>query len=259
MIAKSPPPEASKDTAAPGGAAEKGVAKKPWPLIEKLTGRIGWLKQLPEMLNDDDGDEDCVTEDPAFVAQYKALEKKVSRRSLLILGLLVLVVFLTPILQPIYTYDAMDHEKKLRPLVSLSAPNLTDQAILSWSATSITEILTFGFGDFDQRILTQRPLFTSDGWSGFTKAIREQNMRENFKMRQLVLTTVPANMPVIVSKGEDEDGSYNWAVEMPIIMTYTTNNNVTERKRGIVRLTIVRVPPKQNVAGIGIKGWMLFN
>ena len=71
------------------------------------------------------------------------------------------------------------------------------------------------------------------------------------------MTTVPSNTPVIVSKGVDLDNEYKWIVEMPIIETYMTNNNVTSRKKEIVRLTIVRVPSEKNISGIGIKSWKL--
>ncbi len=191
-------------------------------------------------------------------ARHAALCRRVQRRAWIIAGLLLLLVVLAPILRPIYNYETWAEGKVLQPLAPLDVPNLTDQAILSWAATSITEIMTFGFGDFETRILGQRPLFTAEGWESFTKAIRAQNMRENFKLRQLVLTSVPANMPVIIGKGVDQEGQYKWLVEMPIIMTYTTNNNVTTRQRGFVQLTIVRVPPRESVMGVGIKTWKLF-
>lgn len=190
-------------------------------------------------------------------ARQAALIRKIGRRTFIILALLVVIIFLMPVLKPIYQYEALTPDKEKQSLVALDMPNLTDQAILSWAATSITEILTFGFGDFDQRILSQRNLFTDSGWDAFTQAIRDQDMRSTFKLRQLVLTSVPADSPVLVSKGENEEKLYLWIVQMPVIMTYTTNNDVSTRKRKIVQLTIVRVPPSQNEAGIGIKNWEL--
>ncbi len=198
-----------------------------------------------------------VADEAGLLAQEQALIRRIRIQSFVILGLIVSLFILIPVLKPIYIYEAMKPTGEKMELVPLSAPNLTDQAILSWSATSITEILTFGFGDFDQRILSQRPSFTSEGWQAFTKAIREEQLRSQFKQRQLVLTTVPSNMPVIVNKGEDIDGLYKWLVEMPVVMTYTTNNNVATIQKSIVKLTIVRVPPSENIMGIGIKGWQL--
>lgn len=221
--------------------------------------QMRWLEQCKGILREDVVTEQVIADERSTVERHRDLQKLVNRQSLVILGLLVVIVFLMPVMKPIYKYGALTPEKNAKPLVALTAPNLTDQAVLSWAATAITEIMTFGFGDFDQRLIAQKTRFTSDGWISFVKALRDQNMRENFKLRQLVLTTVPSNAPVIVAKGESEEEGedFIWIVEMPVIMTYTTNNNVTSRKKSIARLTIVRVPGTQNISGIGIKKWIL--
>jgi len=218
--------------------------------------------------------------------RLKGAVQKVRKRARLILGLVILNVVLAPVLRPTYRYIAVvsereerslallssqtaaaasqAHEKKTRPLIALFEPNQTDLSVLSWAATGITEIMTLGFGDIDQRIMAQKNRFTEDGWKSFLKALRAQKVREGFKMGQLVLTTVPTDMPVIVSKGPEveseydgEDmGGYQWIVEMPVIMTYSTNNNVSSAQRGVIRLTIVKVSQKKNKAGIGIKSWL---
>ncbi len=189
-------------------------------------------------------------------ARYKALLRTVQLQAWVILGAAALILLMIPILQPINNYIAMRPDKMKKPLVALIEPNQTDQAVLSWAATSITEIMTFGFGDFDARILGQRHRFTDEGWESFVEAVIKKQMRESFMKQQLVLTTAPRGAPVITSKGTEADGVYRWIVEMPVIMTYTTNNKVSEAKRGIVRLTIVRVPARVNQRGIGIKTWL---
>ncbi|MDE2029422.1 MAG: DotI/IcmL/TraM family protein, partial [Alphaproteobacteria bacterium] len=80
---------------------------------------------------------------------------------------------------------------------------------------------------------------------------------EAFKERQLVLTTVPSDTPVIVAQGVNADNVYQWNVQMPVIMTYATNNNVTSQQRAIVFLSIVRVPAEQSPSGIAIRNWSI--
>lgn len=225
--------------------------------VEMAKDPIGSFNRFRHILEDDSVTEDVLADEDAVKAAFLTLVKKVNRLSFVIGGFLVAILLLIPILRPINYYEAMKPDKQTKFLVPLIAPNLTDQAILSWSATAITEILTFGFGDFDKRILEQRSRFTDKGWESFTKAIRDQDMRSKFKMQQLVLTTVPSNTPLIVYKSDDWEDEAEWIVEMPIIMTYMTNNNVTERRKGLVRLTISRVPGSQNISGIGIKNWVL--
>ncbi|MFA6279434.1 MAG: DotI/IcmL family type IV secretion protein [Bdellovibrionales bacterium] len=221
-----------------------------------------WLTRITGFLRDDPLTEKDPVEPKAERIRFKKIISRVQRHMYIVLGLVFLNVLLAPLLRPTYQYIRLADDKKETPMFSLLEPNQTDQAVLSWAATGITEIMTFGFGDFDQRILAQRKRFTDQGWQSFLDALIEQKMREGFKMRQLVLTTVPTDAPVIVSKGMEEDDEYNgeektykWVVEMPVIMTYTTNNNVSSANKGIVRLTIVRVSGKQNPTGIGIKAW----
>lgn len=254
------PPSASQPAAPPDKAAPqvgKRIAPKKAKPPNASPGKVKeYWRRFRNILKDQ------VEEEAVIDARDASMKKShllalIGVQSLVIVGLIIAIMFLSPILKPINLYEAIRPDKKTKSLVALTMPNLTDQAILSWSATTITEVMTFGFGDFDQRILSQRSRFTDEGWESFTKAIRESGMRENFKLRQLVLTAVPSDSPVIVAKGEDENQEYQWVVEMPVIMTFTTNNDVTQRKRSIARLTIVRVPGVQNKSGIGIKYWSM--
>ncbi len=249
-FSKTSPDAASEQTASPKEPVALGVK------------RDSWLSGLTHFFRDDPLVETTPSNPKAERLRFKKTAAGVQRRMYIVLGLVFLNVLLAPLLRPTYQHIAFSDDKKTKPLFSLSEPNQTDQAVLSWAATSITEIMTFGFGDFDQRILAQRARFTDVGWQSFLDALIEQKLREGFKMRQLVLTTVPTDSPVIVSKGEAVDEEYDgegkmyqWVVEMPVIMTYTTNNNVSSASKGIVRLTIVRVSGKKNPTGIGIKTW----
>jgi intracellular multiplication protein IcmL len=171
-------------------------------------------------------------------------------------GLLLITLVVT---QPIYYYLAQNPEGDRLQMVGLDVPNMTSRAVLSWSTTSITEIMTMGFGDMNVRLPQQRNRFTASGWKAFNKAFTQQKIGETFKQSQLVLTTVPSNTPVIVWQGINEDNVYQWVVQMPVIMTYATNNNVMRRERALAVLFIVRVPTEDSSAGIAIKNWELLN
>lgn len=212
---------------------------------------------LRTYLTDDPFALDQVPNEAEDIARFRRMARILGYQALAIAVLIAALIFTAPLMQPFQHYFSLNPEKQLRPLVPLSEPNLTNQAILSWTATAVTEIMTVGFGDFDKQILSQRWRFTSDGWDSFLEALFRQGVRDAFRERQLVLTTVPADMPVITAQGLGPDERYLWRVELPIIMTYTTNNNVTKRERSIIQLTLVRVPSHENIGGLGIKSWRL--
>jgi len=160
-----------------------------------------------------------------------------------------------PFSQPIYQYFALTPDHQIMGLIPLYIPNMTKQAILSWATNSVTEIMTFGFGDYQSHLRAQRVRFTPEGWASFSGAFDKMGIGEAFRLRQLVLTTVPSNIGIITSQGENLEHVYEWHLDMPVIMTYTTNNNVTTHERKSISLVIARVPAGQSPAGIAIQSW----
>lgn len=229
-------------------------ASKPVPWKEKETLSAFFCRVIFLDFKDDT---DCVEHLKAELVRRKKLLHLIAVQNYVIIGLVVLIIILSPVLRPIYHYEAQRPDLAKMQLASMLVPNLTDQTVISWSATAITDILTFGFGDVDQRIISQRSRFTVNGWISFVKGFFERNIQERFQGNQLVLTSAPSDMPVIVKKGIDADGVYKWVVEMPVIMNYSTNNLVSSRSRSVIRLILCRVPTAQNTAGIGIDQWIV--
>jgi hypothetical protein len=198
---------------------------------------------------------DVVVNEQVEIQQHKRLLSLVFTQGVTVAILAGFLLFIGPFVQPVYHYFALDPAGNTMPLVGLTMPNMTNRAILSWTINSVTEIMTFGFGDFESKTNKQSSSFTTDGWKSFVSEFKKQKVGEIFKHNQLVLTTVPSNVPVIISQGQNKQGVYQWEVQVPVIMTYTTNNNQTQHDRTVVTLTIVRVPPSENPDGIAIKVW----
>lgn len=228
-----------------GQDAKKGKAAKSAP------SGFG-IKQI---FSQDVSIEETVLDEKDIISRYKRLQTLLRNQAIAIGILTGILIFGSPVMRPYYIYRTIAPDRTSTRLVALSSPNLTKNAVLSWAATSVTEIMTLGFGDFDQQLTAQRQRFTQEGWLSFLKAIAQQNIRDAFKEQQLILTTVPTDVPVLLQEGEDPEHDYQWVVELPVIMTYATNNNVTRKSRGVVRLTIVRVPGQENIQGLGIDKW----
>lgn len=200
---------------------------------------------------------DLIRDEDKEIRRYKKLAKWINLQTFIIAALSGALLLGTPFFLPIYQYYARNTKDEVLKLVPLTAPNMTNGAILSWATTSITEIMTLGFGDYKVKLPQQRFRFTPEGWDAFAKTFDKLKIGEKFQENQLVLTTVPSNTPVVVQQGPNEQHVYQWRVQMPVIMTYATNNNLTSRERAIVDLTIIRVNPQQNPAGIGIDSWRM--
>jgi len=167
----------------------------------------------------------------------------------------IILSFGSPFFAPLYVFHSMTPEGRTAILVPLNLPNLTNPAVVSWAATSVTEILSFGFGDVEAKTAVQRKRFTPPGWKAFVKAFLGTKVIDTFKKSQMVMTTVPTDTPVILSQGVNYEDRYEWKLEVPIITTFAANNNVIKPERGTIMMTIVRVPYDQSVAGIAIDVW----
>jgi hypothetical protein len=258
-----PPPPVEPPKAEARKARRRAAAPAPEAVPKPKKGAFDDIQKafalLGSLFRQDRLSEDNVPDEADAMRRYHRLMTMVWWQGIVIIALAALLIFSAPFLRPYYKYRTQSPSKEVGALVPLEKPNMTDRAILSWATTSITEIMTIGFGDFDKQILGQKQRFTSEGWESFLKAVRDQDLRAAFKSQQLVLTTVPSNTPVIVAQGVDplSGDEYQWVVEMPIIMTYVTNNNVKRQSRSIIRLTIVRVPSKDSFRGVAIKSWQV--
>jgi len=196
-------------------------------------------------------------DDSGFLPRVDKLKQIVKYQSWAIGGLGLVFAMILPFAHPVDYDYAVNPNRQVKLMPALTMPNMTNRAVLSWATTSITEIMTMGFGDIDVKAPKQRWRFTKKGWEAYSKAFIKNKIDATFRQNQLVLTTVPSNTPVIISQGVNIDDVYQWIVQMPVIMTYATNNNVTKRQSGIVTLLITRVPTENNPGGIAIDQWAL--
>jgi|GEM_PF-4419475 len=255
-MAENPQPASStKGTSKPKPKA----ARKPF----LQTGRVGKLAKTPLMrvlLTRDFFSLEPVAVDflpyeEAEAARTFRVIRGVSRNAIIIAALTILMVFLIPFTRPLTVYYALAPAGKVTQMIPLPQPNLTNAAVTGWAAESVTEILSIGFGDFDEKLVRQKKRFTRDGWEAFVKSFLKEGVDQSFRRHQLVLTTVPTDTPLVVSQGVNADHVYEWKVQMPIIMNYTTNNNVSKPVNGNIELTIVRVPYEQSASGLAIDVW----
>ena len=198
-----------------------------------------------------------VINEAAEISRFNGLKKRIKVQAWIIAGLVLVLLVILPIAQPAYIYYARKPNDATKQMMGLDMPTMTNRAILSWTTTAITEIMTMGFGDIDKKMPQQKKYFTSAGWGVYTDAFAKTEVGKTFKSSQLVLTTVPSNTPVILDQGINPDQTYQWTLQMPTIMTYATNNNKTVEKNSIVTITIVRVPAEDTPFGIAIKQWSM--
>ncbi|MCI5060381.1 MAG: type IVB secretion system apparatus protein IcmL/DotI [Alphaproteobacteria bacterium] len=175
-------------------------------------------------------------------------------QSFIIIGLIAAMFFVIHVHQPENRYFATTEDGRLIPMVSLTQPNLSTPALMSWVAQSATEVMTFGFNDYRRRLQEASRHFTRQGWDSFTNAIQAGRIIESIEKNQQVITAAPRGAPVLQSEGV-VNGQYQWVVQIPMVLSYQAGSK-TRADHWLVTLVVVRVPRLESPNGVGIAQWV---
>lgn len=136
-------------------------------------------------------------------------------------------------------------------IVPVDQPYLDDNEVLRFATSAITSAMTFDFVNYRSSMSRAAKYFDRpDGWNKFLKAMKDSGMLEYVKERRLISSTV-ANEAVIVKRGQDAKGYYNWTVEVPITVTYQTSSEKTSRNHKAI-MELSRVEAWKSPDNIGV-------
>lgn len=175
-------------------------------------------------------------------------------QSVAIIGLILAMFFVVHVHQPENRYFATTEDGRLIPMVSLTQPNLSNPALMSWVAQAATEVMTFGFNDYRRRLQEASRNFTRRGWESFTGALQAARIIESIETNSQVITAAPRGAPVLQSEGV-VNGQYQWIVQIPMVLSYQSGSK-TRSDNWIVTLVVVRVPRLESPNGVGIAQWI---
>lgn len=175
-------------------------------------------------------------------------------QSFIIVALIAAMFFVIHVHQPENRYFATTEDGRLIPMVSLTQPNLSNPALMSWVAQAATETMTFGFNDYRRRLQESSRNFTRRGWESFTGALQAARIIESIEENAQVITAAPRGAPVLQSEGV-VNGQYQWIVQIPMVLSYQAGSK-TRADNWIVTLVVVRVPRLESPNGVGIAQWI---
>ncbi|PZP57317.1 MAG: type IV secretion protein IcmL [Micavibrio aeruginosavorus] len=185
---------------------------------------------------------------------YRTLLKIALIEGVIIIGLILAMFYVISSNKPQDRYFATTNDGRLVPMVSLNEPNLSTPALMSWTAQSATEVMTFGFHDYRRRLQEASRNFTRLGWASFTTALEKSRIMETVEQNQQVLTAAPTSAPVLISEGV-VNGRYQWQVELPMVITYQAGA-LRRADNLVLTLLIVRVSKLESPNGVGIEQWI---
>ena len=187
---------------------------------------------------------------------YGRLMKLVYLLTFAILALIAALVFAFVTYVPEDRYFAETSEGARMQMVGLARPVVTQQALFDWSADAASQVLTFGFNDYDQKLSQAQQKFTQDGWVSFANVMANSSFFKNVVSEKQLVTSVPSGTPLLMFEGLSQ-GQFNWIVEVPLMVT-VRSGSLNRSVAQTVRLIIVPVPTAMNPMGIAIDRWISF-
>ncbi|MGM0422111.1 MAG: DotI/IcmL/TraM family protein, partial [Pseudomonadota bacterium] len=151
-------------------------------------------------------------------------------------------------------YFATTADGRILQLVPLDQPNMSSAALMSWVSQAATEVMTFGFHDYQRRLQEASRHFTRRGWESFTTALQRSRIIESVETLQQVVTATPRSAPVLLQEGVF-NGRHRWVVKLPLTVTFKSGNK-TQSTNLEVTITIERVPTLESPNGVGIESWI---
>lgn len=168
----------------------------------------------------------------------------------LITLILLFLVYYLATNRPEPKYFATSADGRIIPLYPLTAPMVSDSALLQWANQAAVAAYTYNFATFRKELQDASEYFTPDGWKDFETALISSRNLETVINKKLVVTAVATGAPVILDRGI-LNGHYSWKVQMPVLVTYESASTTIQQPI-LVTMLITRVPAENVPKGIAI-------
>ncbi len=155
---------------------------------------------------------------------------------LVFLCLLVYLIFTMP--RP--HYFATTRTGQLVPLSALDEPVVTDTYLKKWAMAAAEACFNMNFNNYEQALKAASVNFTSSGWDSVRQSLKKAGVLSSLSDNKLFINSIVSNTPVILSR-EVVQGRYNWVVQFPLLLTYTSASEHSQ-KHLLITMNVERVP-----------------
>lgn len=195
-----------------------------------------------------------VTRNEFYRDGFRNLIKIVILEGIIIVGLIITIIVHINNSVAYDRYFATTADGRIMQLTPLNEKSITDSALVSWVAQAATEVMTFGFHDYQRRLQAASRHFTKSGWESFSAAMEQARVIEAVTTQRQVVVASPRSAPVIRQQAV-ANGRYRWVLEMPLSVEYRARDQ-SRVDNLMLRLVVERVSALENPNGVGIAQWV---
>jgi intracellular multiplication protein IcmL len=152
--------------------------------------------------------------------------------------------------QPEPKYFATSTDGRITPIYPLTAPMVSDSALLQWANQAAVAAYTYNFLNYQKELQDASEYFTPQGWKNFEAELQASRNLETVINKKLVSTAVATGAPVVLDRGI-LNGQYAWKVQMPLLVNYESASTLIQQPL-LVTMLITRVSTLNVPTGIAI-------
>lgn len=170
----------------------------------------------------------------------------------LFVHLSVLIFFMNQTVPPVYV--PVDNEMRYFPPTPLHLHDKSDSDIQTYTMTSIKDLFSYDYINYNEQLLKHQNKFTSNGWKSFIDNMKKSFILDSVQENKWISSFKNTNPPKIVKKAIDEDNKAYWLVELDGVNSFI--GNIQRNENVTIRLKIKRESTLVNENGIGIDSFI---
>ncbi len=132
---------------------------------------------------------------------FRNLLRLVLLQAVIIVGIVLTFIFYMGLSESHDRYFATTADGRIMQLTPLDQPNMSTAALMSWVAQATSEVMTFGYHDYQRRLQQSSRHFTRHGWETFTAAMQQAHVFDTVESAKEVASASPRNAPILVQQG----------------------------------------------------------
>ena len=154
--------------------------------------------------------------------------------------------------QPLPSYFAVTPSLSVIKMTPLSQPFISQQGLLDWTSEAVCSTLSLDFLHYREQLNASMSNYTPTAFQQILSTLQSSGTLKMIKTQRVVTSAIPTAAPVIVNQGL-VNGMYAWKIQFPLVVSYETSGNSSNRQSLIATVMVTRVSTAYNPRGVAIE------
>lgn len=144
---------------------------------------------------------------------------------------------------------------------ALNIPHRAARDIGEWTVTHVSDVMSFGRGDYQTKLSRNKQYFDSSGYEEYRRFLQNNNLLKVLDSGQFRMRSFVKESPLLLNEGPVR-GRYRWLYEIPVMITYMKpemknyENSEPVSQVLTLRVQVGRVPTSEgNQDGLLLESW----